>query len=649
MKPKYIYIALLFVSIQSFSQSKKLDSLYKSLKKNPSQTATLIQIARELRYSNIDSVATIARHILQSKEKDFYCQAYTLLGNYYHAIGKTDSARNNYTASLKTPTTHKPEVERIATLLNLSNLMYFEGNTQNAIDTLNMIIGDLPKLKDAERVKQFQRMAKSMLADFYKEIGVEDLSIKYYYESISLAHAENDLNDESASWIGLGKLYFNVKDYSKSIECYKKAVSITESTNNLLYRANAFDVIGYNFLELNRSDSALVYQKMAEAILTQKESASDLLSNKILKGQIAQKKNEFINALSHFKEALQIANVNQFEPDKYITYENIGDAFMGLNKFDSAITYYSKAEGYYLQSNYTEELKNTRYKLLQCNLKANKDFTSIALLSAFDSAQNKYISDKKIQVIKAQEIKYETSLKEAQLAKQQAEIRVTKQKNNWLLGGAVVFGIVSIVLAGLYRVIRKKNKIIAGQKAEILHFHDNSLTQLRSMFKRQSELQLLGENVKTNEERVKVLSILHELLHGEGNVSGDLKEYLEKICDIKSKETDTDIVCDIPYAIQLKPSFLKDIGIITNEVLTNAVKYAFNNTAPKLITLKAVQKNSDILLHISDNGQGLPANFDPQKTTGFGMGYVADLVEQHDGEIKFYNKEGANFEVKLAI
>lgn len=649
MKKIYCCLILAFAISPLFSQTPLLDSLYKRLQQDPTHTPTLLALGRELRFSNLDSVQIIAQQVLRYPQKDYHCQAYTLLGNYFHAQGILDSARFYYTRSLHTATPHKPEEERIATLLNLSNLMYFEGNTDHAIDTLNKILQEVPTLKDPVKRKRYEGKAKSMLADFYKEIGVEDLSIKYYLESIQFAEKDNDLNEASASWIGLGKLYFNIKEYQKSIDAYKKAIAITFRSNNVLYRANAYNVIGYAFLELSRPDSAAIYQQEAEKILRATESASDWLSNKVLKGQIALKKNDPGTALLYFREALQVAYDRQMEPDRYISFENMGDAFLANKQFDSAIHYFTLSERYYVVSNYTEELKNTRYKLLQSALRKKGDSTSMALLAAFDSAQNKYLNDKKIQLIKAQEVKFETALKEEKLAKQAIELKASHQQNTWLLIGALALALISTILIWLYQTIRRKNSIIAGQKAEILHFHDNSLRQLRSMFRRQSVRQLHADDSPSNEERVRVLSLLHEHLHGEDGLNGDLKAFLEKLCMIKSKEADLPIQCEVATTIRIKPALIKDIGIITNEIITNAVKHAFDDNSHKSISLRVALQNNVLLISITDNGKGLPANFSLQNAAGFGMGYVGDLIEQHNGQLNYYNKNGAHFDIKIDL
>jgi two-component system sensor kinase len=76
------------------------------------------------------------------------------------------------------------------------------------------------------------------------------------------------------------------------------------------------------------------------------------------------------------------------------------------------------------------------------------------------------------------------------------------------------------------------------------------------------------------------------------------------------------------------------IGLIFNELFTNALKYAFRASGHGTIriTLKSVKENG--VLEISDDGAGLPENFDIQKSGGLGMEIVRMLAVQIKGKLE---------------
>jgi two-component sensor histidine kinase len=86
------------------------------------------------------------------------------------------------------------------------------------------------------------------------------------------------------------------------------------------------------------------------------------------------------------------------------------------------------------------------------------------------------------------------------------------------------------------------------------------------------------------------------------------------------------------------------LGLITNELLTNAFKYAFPGNTPGTIELKLKKKpNDNYLLVIKDDGTGLPAGFTMESDKSMGMFIVKLLVDQLDGKIEIINGKGTTF------
>jgi len=534
------------------------------------------------------------------------------------------------------------------------------------------------------------------IARTYTQMAEFSNAIPYYKKALQLSKQSNFQAGILRIPLNIASTYFqySLYDSSRRSLLLDSAELAVKDLNDTYLKYNIKSKSGVYYMLLgqiaqyrkNYANSISLYDS-AIAISKKSNMGSDLAKSLASKGDVLEKSGDIPTAIKFYTEAIELFKQNKAKNDLKQAYYHLAKLYYGQGDYSQAAKYYdlyypllneildeekikttkqfaakfelSKKEAQISQQNAELIEKEQNYKLVSQQFELSKQKAEIESQKQKVEllVKEKMIADKETEIfmqareneLREKEQVYQTSLKEATIVQQKTEIKAEKQRNLWLIIGSVFLASTILVLGFLYKIIRNKNKIIQGQKSEILHFHDNSLSQLRSMFKRQSELQLLGENVKTNEERVRILSILHELLHGDGSFSGDLKDYLNKICDVKSKETDIDINCTIVETVKLKPSYLKDIGIIINEIITNAVKYAFQDVNPKLVLVKAERRDNNLYLHISDNGNGLPVNFDPQKTTGFGMGYVNDLIEQHDGEMKFYNKGGANFEIKLAV
>ena len=88
------------------------------------------------------------------------------------------------------------------------------------------------------------------------------------------------------------------------------------------------------------------------------------------------------------------------------------------------------------------------------------------------------------------------------------------------------------------------------------------------------------------------------------------------------------------------------LGLIINELITNAYKYAFtSNQKGRLnIALDKLDKNN-FKLKISDNGPGFNNTFNMKKVKSLGLRLVKRLVKQLQGSLSFINDNGANFEI----
>ncbi|HCA83907.1 MAG TPA: hypothetical protein DEP18_08965 [Flavobacteriales bacterium] len=148
-------------------------------------------------------------------------------------------------------------------------------------------------------------------------------------------------------------------------------------------------------------------------------------------------------------------------------------------------------------------------------------------------------------------------------------------------------------------------------------------------------------------ERITSMAYVHEQLYLSRNYSEiDFGLYLEKLLNhllssmrhgrnIRIETHLEHIPIDIQRAIPC--------GLITNELVTNSFKYAFEHQNEGTIQVEFLKKNGQLHLNFADNGKG----FDPQKIekNSVGLGLVEDLVQQLNGELHISGNSGARFEM----
>jgi two-component sensor histidine kinase len=94
-------------------------------------------------------------------------------------------------------------------------------------------------------------------------------------------------------------------------------------------------------------------------------------------------------------------------------------------------------------------------------------------------------------------------------------------------------------------------------------------------------------------------------------------------------------------------------GLIINELLTNAYKYAFSKSGKGTLYVgfhEKKQKGKKTVFHleIRDNGTGLPGSLDIARTATLGLQLVSLLTEQIGGKLKVSRTKGTRFQISFS-
>ena len=138
--------------------------------------------------------------------------------------------------------------------------------------------------------------------------------------------------------------------------------------------------------------------------------------------------------------------------------------------------------------------------------------------------------------------------------------------------------------------------------------------------------------------RLQSTSVLYDkLYHTENLREMSIKDYLlplvDKIIDVFPNRASVQIETRIDDFV-LGVKLLSPLGIIVNELLTNAMKYAFIGRDDGSIKVSAGIKDHRATIVIEDNGNGIPETIDIENSSGFGLQLVGRLTKQIGGTIK---------------
>ncbi len=186
---------------------------------------------------------------------------------------------------------------------------------------------------------------------------------------------------------------------------------------------------------------------------------------------------------------------------------------------------------------------------------------------------------------------------------------------------------------------------------EVYHRVKNNLQVIYSLLHIQSvnvKDKASREIFKETQNRIRLMSAIHEKLYKSKDVSQiDFSEYLKTLADqleqaypVKNGKVDLlinskNVSLGIDKAIPC--------GLIVNELVSNAYKYAFDGKKTGKVIVSLLHTNSKYILVVEDDGVGFPEDLDFKKTETMGMILVNTLTDQLTGNVELHKDKGTKF------
>lgn len=176
------------------------------------------------------------------------------------------------------------------------------------------------------------------------------------------------------------------------------------------------------------------------------------------------------------------------------------------------------------------------------------------------------------------------------------------------------------------------------------------ITSLLNLQSRSIDDPVVLRLIQESQSRIKAMSLVHERLYKSGDISSiDLKDYIQFLArelfsfyGVKSQLVRFTI--NAP-AINVNIDTAIPLGLMVNELISNAIKYAFPDNKRGEIVIEIAKDKKNISLIVRDNGVGIPADFDWHNAKSLGIRLVNSLVEQLQGTIELDRTVGTAFTI----
>ncbi len=201
--------------------------------------------------------------------------------------------------------------------------------------------------------------------------------------------------------------------------------------------------------------------------------------------------------------------------------------------------------------------------------------------------------------------------------------------------------------------LREKEVILR----EIHHRVKNNLQIVISLLRSQSRQlkdRKMLEVFQESQNRIKAMSLIHETLFLSSDLSYvDFSSYIKKLAETLFEAFGINryqiFLVINAEDISLVMEDAIPMGLVINELLTNALKYAFPDDRPGKIRIDMAAINEDqIELSVSDNGVGLPPDMDFKNIETLGLTLISGLVEiQLDGTLELIRDRGTKCTIRF--
>ncbi len=566
-------------------------------------------------------------------------RSYNMSGRQYMRESQLDSAAYYFEKAHKVAVDLGEELQASMIMANLGIVRYNLGDFEGALESF------LVRLRMVEKIPRLKKSEANWLnniAGVYTRLNRDSLAIVYARKSLRIRQELNEVREVVGSMITLSAVYVDAEMFDSSYYYSKKAFHLSRSINNELTTVQALNNMALYFerQEAGDLDSAIYYMNTGIRLAQKQGFTTDLANFQLNLSKIYNQRENYRKALETASGAAAYYEETGLKRELSIAKGNLADAYEGLGRYKEA-----------------NEVLRGHYTLRDSLFNIDKS-------EAISELQIEYETEKKNQQIALQESQLETS---AAIISRQSLVR------NIAIGGAAVLILVVILIYRNNRLktqaaqeISEKNvqlgKALSERESllkEIHHRVKNNLQVIASLLYLQSDKTddvSVKKLLEEGQGRVRSMALIHQKLYENDDLKHiPFEDYLsELVGEIKKTFGAAAEGVDLHIEaknIQFDVDTAVPLGLIINELSTNAFKYAYTDKmGGALFSVKLEQNEGQYEMTVSDNGTGIPDEaLNATQSSSLGLRLTRMLSDQLEGEYTFDNKEGTSFTLKFAV
>lgn len=557
-------------------------------------------------------------------------------------------------------------------LKNIGISYDIKGKTDSALFFLNMAL----VIAVNNNFHPSQANILTDIANAYYAAGNYELAIRNHFAALKLREGYGEKKFIAQSYNNIALVYRARKDYANALRYNQLSLQIKKVLNNQQGIINSYINIGACYQYMKQYDSAMWY---AQQVIKEAFVPQDIHEGKINYANALQGLGRYVEAKKIMQEVLPNLNKAEEQASFINCHQGLGMIALAQARPDTALYWISTGLSYAKQYNDREAVA-TFYKLAATCYEAKKDYPNAYLYSNYyHEQQDSLLNEENLRQINEMNAVYDKEKQQQQIGSLTTQVKTTEataQQNKRQRNMYIIASLVLLVLAGTVLVAyannRKKNLLLAKQKAlieaalqekevlmkEIHHRVKNNLQVVTSLLNLQSHYisdEKAYSAVQAGRNRVQSMSLIHQFLYRESSnlTSIKIKDYITELMshldDTYAKEGLAVEVSLNVDDVELDIDTVVPVGLIINELATNAYKYAFNGRTQGTIRVTFVHhgSNGGFLLRVADNGIGMAPTATGKNGHSFGYRMINAFTEKLQGNITFDVQEGTTVSITI--
>ncbi len=491
-------------------------------------------------------------------------------------------------------------------------------------------------------------------AHYYQ--GITDKAMVHFMRALEYAEKNKLLLCESQALNNIAIVHRKGGEHREALVIYRRSIAVKQQLDDRRGMANTLSNMGVAYDRLDRSDSALASFEQAIAIYRELKDDYEVGATRIAMAEVHVTRAQNAEAVTLLQEA--IATLKD-SPEDQFNYAHahllLGRALTGVGRAREGLDHLAITEGLIATSERAEmlaELYRAKAEALHAIGEHRDAFEALKLSHVMQDSIQGEESKRSLEELRT---RFDTQEKEKRIEVQGLQLEKQEQERRTFL--AIMAGLVVLVTAAVVLIIGRvrSNRKLQVQKRiveqalgekelllrEIHHRVKNNLQTVSSLLSLQGRGitdEKAKEAVNDSRLRVKSMALIHQDLYREGDLTGvQMKDYVEKLAtglvtsyamsDRVDLKLDTqDIRLDVDTAVP--------IGLILNELVTNALKYAWPDGRSGVLSIvlrEGTVTGTALAIEVKDNGIGLK---DLSSIAAGGSGFGLGMIRTFAGKLK---------------